>query len=109
MKRFIKCEERGQSMLIPDRLEDWIGDDKPGRAIDDFVDELDLGGLGFVGVEPQSTGRPAHHSCVLLKLYIYGNLNRVQSSRRHRATNRVQTLRIDSPLSLRHCPCGSRR
>jgi transposase len=68
--------------LFPERLEDWIGDDNPVRAIDVFVAELDLGGLGFDRVEPLATGRPAYHPADMLKLYIYGYLNRVQSSRR---------------------------
>jgi transposase len=63
-------------------LEDWIGEDNPVRAIDVFVEELDLSDLGFVGVDPEATGRPSYHPSVLLKLYIYGYLNRVQSSRR---------------------------
>ena len=82
MKRFVEGVDRSQSTLFPDRLEDWIGDDNAVRVVDVFVDELDLGGLGFGGVEPQATGRPAYHPSVLLKLYIYGYLNRVQSSRR---------------------------
>ncbi len=82
MKRFIEGEDRGQSTLFPERLDEYIGEDNPVRVIDVFVDELDLGGLGFVRVEPQATGRPAYHPSVLLKLYIYGYLNRVQSSRR---------------------------
>ena len=82
MKRFVEGVARGQSTLFPDRLEDWIGDDNPVRVIDVFVDELDLGGLGFDRVDPKATGRPGYHPSVLLKLYIYGYLNRVQSSRR---------------------------
>ena len=82
MKRFIKGEDRGQSTLFPEQLEDWIGDDNAVRVIDVFVEELDLGGLGFGRVAPRATGRPGYHPCVLLKLYIYGYLNRVQSSRR---------------------------
>ena len=82
MKRFVEGAERGQSSLFPERLEDWIGDDNPVRVIDVFVDALDLGGLGFDRVEPRATGRPGYHPSVLLKLYIYGYLNRVQSSRR---------------------------
>ncbi len=82
MKRFIEGVDRGQSTLFPERLEDWIGEDNPVRVIDVFVDELDLGGLGFERVEPRETGRPGYHPSVLLKLYIYGYLNRVQSSRR---------------------------
>jgi transposase len=82
MKRFVEGVDRGQSTLFPDRLEDWIGDDNPVQVIDVFVDELDLGGLGFGRVEPRATGRPGYHPSVLLKLYVYGYLNRVQSSRR---------------------------
>ena len=82
MKRFIAGAYRGQSTLLPECLDDWVDDDNPVRAIDAFVDELDLAGLGFDGVEPAATGRPAYHPSVLLKLYIYGYLNRVQSSRR---------------------------
>ncbi len=82
MKRFIEGVDRSQSTLFPERLEDWIGDDNPVRVIDVFVDELDLGGLGFGRVAPLSTGRPSYHPSALLKLYIYGYLNRVQSSRR---------------------------
>jgi transposase len=82
MKRFVEGVDRSQSTLFPDRLEDWIGDDNAVRVIDVFVDELDLGGLGFGRVEPRATGRPGYHPSDLLKLYIYGYLNRVQSSRR---------------------------
>ena len=82
MKRFVEGTDRGQSTLFPECLEDWIGEDNPVRVIDVFVDELDLAELGFGGVDPEVTGRPSYHPSVLLKLYIYGYLNRVQSSRR---------------------------
>ena len=82
MRRFVEGADRGQSTLFPECLEDWIGEDNPVRVIDVFVDELDLAELGFSGVEPEATGRPSYHPSVLLKLYIYGYLNRVQSSRR---------------------------
>ena len=82
MKRFIEGVDRNQATLFPDRLEDWVGEDNPVRVIDAFVEALDLGGLGFDRVAPSATGRPAYHPAVLLKLYIYGYLNRVQSSRR---------------------------
>ena len=82
MKRFIEGADRGQSTLFPECVEDWIGEDNPVRVIDVFVDELDLAELGFGGVDPEATGRPSYHPSVLLKLYIYGYLNRVQSSRR---------------------------
>src|SRR5213075_898088 len=82
MKRFVEGAARGQNTLFPECLEDWIGEDNPVRVIDVFVEELDLAELGFSGVDPEATGRPSYHPSVLLKLYIYGYLNRVQSSRR---------------------------
>jgi transposase len=82
MRRFVEGMDRGQSALFPECLEDWITEDNPVRAIDVFVDELDLADLGFDGVAPEVTGRPSYHPSGLLKLYIYGYLNRVQSSRR---------------------------
>jgi transposase len=82
MKRFIKGANRDQWVLMPERLGDFIGDDNPVRVVDAYVESLDLRGLGFKGAEPCTTGRPAYHPSVLLKLYIYGYLNRIQSSRR---------------------------
>lgn len=82
MKRFIEGADRGQSTLLPECLDDWIDEENAVRAIDAFVDALDMKELGFDGVEPAATGRPAFHPSALLKLYIYGYLNRVQSSRR---------------------------
>src|SRR6476661_5392034 len=82
MKRFVEGPDRSQSTLLPECLDDWIDEENPVRVIDCFVDALDLADLGFEGVEPAATGRPAYHPSVLLKLYIYGYLNRVQSSRR---------------------------
>jgi len=82
MARFVVGDDRSQSTLFPERLDDYLGEDNPVRAIDVFVDELDLGSLGFDGVEPEATGRPAYHPGTLLKIYVYGYLNRVQSSRR---------------------------
>ena len=82
MRRFVEGVDRVQSTLFPECLEDWICEENPVRAIDVFVDELALAELGFDGVAPEITGRPSYHPSVLLKLYIYGYLNRVQSSRR---------------------------
>ena len=82
MKRFIEGAERSQSTLFPERLDDYIDDDNPVRAIDAFVDALDLIALGFDRVIPEATGRPGYHPATLLKIYIYGYLNQVQSSRR---------------------------
>jgi transposase len=82
MKRFVEGADRGQSTLLPECLDDWIEENNPVRVIDAFVDALDLSELGFDGVAPELTGRPSYHPSVLVKLYIYGYLNRVQSSRR---------------------------
>src|SRR2546425_13034644 len=82
MKRFIEGEERSQVTLLPECLDDYIAEDNPIRVVDVFVDELRLHELGFEGAEPAATGRPSYHPAVLLKIYIYGYLNRVQSSRR---------------------------
>src|SRR5690349_14372636 len=82
MKRFVEGVDRGQSTLFPECLDDWIDADNPVRVIDVFVEALDLGALDFGGVDPKATGRPSYHPSVLLKLYVYGYLNRVQSSRR---------------------------
>src|ERR1700693_3118104 len=77
MTRFVVGDDRSQSTLFPERLDDYLGEDNPVRAIDVFVDELDLAKL-----EPEARGRPASHPATLWKIYVYGYLNRVQSSRR---------------------------
>ncbi len=82
MKRFIEGADRSQITLFPDRLEDYIAEDNPVRVVDAFVDQLDLSGLGFSRVDPSVIGRPGYRPSDLLKLHIYGYLNRVQSSRR---------------------------
>jgi transposase len=83
MKRFVEGTDRGQITLFPAVLDDYVGEDNPVRAIDAFVDGLDLARLGFWGVVPLlATGRQAYHPAPLLKIYIYGYFNRVQSSRR---------------------------
>ncbi len=84
MKRFVEGMNRGQSALFPEYLEDRICEDNPVRVIDAFVEELDLAELKFYGVDPEATGRSSYHPSALLKLYIYGYLNRVESSRRRR-------------------------
>ena len=81
MTDFIEGENRSQATLFPERLDDYISEENPVRVIDVFVDELDIGTLGFK-VQPEMTGRPAYHPATLLKIYIYGYLNRVQSTRR---------------------------
>ena len=82
MKRFVDGVDRSQGLLLPDRLEDYVDDDNPVRVVDAFVEALDLGGLGFEAVNRAASGRPAYHPGALLKIYIYGYLNRIQSSRR---------------------------
>src|SRR5919106_6601831 len=82
MKRFVEGEDRRQATLLPECLDDYVAQDNPVRIIEAFVDELDLASLGFAGVVPETTGRPAYHPATLLKIYIYGYLNRVPSSRR---------------------------
>ena len=69
MKRFLVGADRGQSTLLPECLDEWIDESNPVRAVDAFVDALDLGKLGFEGVVPEVTGRPSYHPSALLKLY----------------------------------------
>jgi len=104
MKRFIEGIDRSQTTLFPERLEDWVGEDNPVRVIDVFVDELELESLGFDRVVPLWTGRPAYHPSSLLKLYIYGYLNRVQSSRRleREAGRNVEVMWLTGRLAPDH-------
>src|SRR5215213_8326526 len=104
MRRFVEGADRAQNTFFPECLEDWVGEDNPVRVIDVFVDELDLAELGFAGVDPEITGRPSYHPSVLLKLYIYGYLNRVQSSRRleREALRNVEVMWLMSRLAPDH-------
>ena len=104
MRRFVEGVDRGQSTLFPQYLEDWICEDNPVRAVDVFVDGLDLAEHGFSGIEPEATGRPSYHPSVLLKLYIYGYLNRVQSSRRleREAGRNVEAMWLTGRLAPDH-------
>ena len=89
MKRFAEGEDRTQGVLLPEFLDDYVAEDNPVRAIDVFVDELDLRGLGFEGVVAETTGRPAYHPATMLKIYVCGYVNQIQSSRRlERETSR---------------------
>jgi len=101
MKRFIEGEDRTQITLLPECLDDYIAEDNPIRAVEVFIDELDLGTLGFAGVAPAATGRPSYHPAVLLKLYLYGYLNRIQSSRRleREAQRNVELMWLTGRLS----------
>src|ERR1700709_1480232 len=82
MHRFIDGEDRMQRALLPHSLEDYVGEENPVRVVEVFIEELDLAALGFSGMTPAATGRPAYHPSTMLKIYLYGYLNRVQSSRR---------------------------
>ena len=82
MSRYIAGDDRTQSVLFPERLDDWVEEDNAVRVVDVFVDALDLAQLGFERAQPAETGRPAYHPATLLKIYVYGYLNRIQSSRR---------------------------
>jgi transposase len=82
MKRFVEENIRAQGFLLPESIDEYVGADNPVRVIEAFVEELDLFKLGFEGVEPEATGRPRYHPSTMLKIYLYGYLNRIQSSRR---------------------------
>lgn len=81
MKRFIEGADRTQTVLFPAALDDYVAEDNAVRVIDVFVEALNLEALGFDGALPADTGRPSYHPSILLKIYIYGYLNRIQSSR----------------------------
>ena len=104
MTRFVEGSDRRQPTLLPSCLDDYVSEDNPARVVDVFVDELDLRSLGFEGMAPASTGRPAYHPATLLKLYIYGYLNRVQSSRRleREAQRNVELMWLTGKLSPDH-------
>lgn len=82
MGRFVAGEDRRQDFLLPASLDDYVSQDNPVRVVEAFIDELDLHSLGFTGATPARTGRPSYHPSTMLKIYLYGYLNRVQSSRR---------------------------
>ena len=116
MKRYIEGVNRDHRTLFPDSLEDWVDEDNPVRVIDVFVDELNLRGLGFDRAEPEATGRPGYHPSVLLKLYIYGYVNRVHSSRRleREAGRNIEVMwlvgrLVPDPQDNRRFPQGQRR
>ena len=104
MSRFVEGEDRRQAALLPSCLDDYVSDDNPARVVDVFVDELDLLALGFDGMAPAATGRPAYHPRTLLKLYIYGYLNRVQSSRRleREAQRNIELMWLTGKLAPDH-------
>jgi transposase len=100
MKRFIEGADRTQVTLLPDCVDDYVGTDNPVRVIEAFVDQLDLREMGFESVDPEATGRPAYHPSVMLKIYIYGYLNRVQSSRRleHETQRNIEVMWLTGRL-----------
>src|ERR1700731_206118 len=104
MPGFVAGLDRGQATLLPECLEDWVDESNPVRAVDVFVDALELRDLGFDGVDPAATGRPAYHPSAMLKLYIYGYLNRVQSSRRleRKAGRNVEVMWLTGRLIPDH-------
>src|SRR6202048_921701 len=82
MKRFVEGEDRRQGVLLPEYLDDYVSEENPVRVVEAFVDALELAALGFAGVVPEATGRPAYHPGLLLKIYVYGYINQIASSRR---------------------------
>ena len=104
MSGYIEGIDREQSALFPERLEDWIDENNPVRAIDAFVDALDLATLDLARTAPGRMGRPKYHAVVLLKLYIYGYLNKVQSSRRleREAGRNVEVMWLTTRLAPDH-------
>src|SRR5580704_1613039 len=104
MSRFVEGADRRQATLLPSCLDDYVSEDNPARVVDVFVDELDLQALEFESMTPASTGRPAYHPGTLLKLYIYGYLNRVSSSRRleREAQRNVELMWLTGRLAPDH-------
>jgi len=82
MGRFVEGEDWPQDSFLPASLDDYVAEDNPVRVVEAFIDVLDLMALGFGGAEPAATGRPAYHEATMLKIYLYGYLHRIQSSRR---------------------------
>ena len=104
MARFVEGADRHQIALLPDCLDDYVDADNPVRVVDAFVDELDLAALGFAGVMPAATGRPGYHPATLLKLYLYGYLNQVASSRRleREAGRNIEVMWLTGRLAPDH-------
>jgi transposase len=101
MKRFVEGESRSQSTLLPESLDNYVAEDNSVRVVDAFIEELDLRQLGFTGIDPKPTGRPAYHPCIMLKIYVYGYLNRIQSSRRleHETHRNVELMWLTGRLT----------
>jgi len=103
MSGFIEGDDRNQATLFPERLDDYVAEDSPVRVIDVFIDDLDISGLGFK-TEPNDTGRPGYHATTMLKIYVYGYLNRVQSSRclEHETQRNVEMMWLTGRLAPDH-------
>src|SRR3546814_20459519 len=112
MAGYVEGVDRGQATLFPDRLEDFVDEHNPVRVVDAFVDALDLRELGFARAVPTTLGRPGYHPAVLLKLYVYGYLNRIPSSRRleREASRTVELMRSEERRVGKECvsTCRSR-
>src|SRR3546814_2838309 len=104
MAGYVEGVDRGQATLFPDRLEDFVDEHNPVRVVDAFVDALDLRELGFARAVPTTLGRPGYHPAVLLKLYVYGYLNRIPSSRRleREASRNVELMWLTGRLAPDH-------
>src|SRR5258705_13917884 len=111
MQGFVQGADRQQATLLPECLEDWVDESNPVRAVDVFVDALELRALGFDGVDPAETGGPASHPSPMVKLYIYGYLNRVQSSRRleGEAGRNLEVMWLTGRLAPDHKPIAAFR
>lgn len=108
MGRFVDCADRRQDFLLPASLDDYVSEDNPVRAVEAFINALDLKALGFAGMMPAETGRPAYHPATMLKIYLYGYLNRVQSSRRleREAGRNVELERFSTAMNQSGIPTG---
>ena len=109
MARYVEGRDRSQSFLLPENIDDYVGEENPVRAVEAFVDALDLAQLRFGKVIPAETGRPSYHPSTMLKIYLYGYLKRIQSSRRldhlMEALGSEQLVRATRCLALRQrCP-----
>jgi transposase len=104
MKRFIEGIDRSQVSLLPECVDDYVSEDNPVRVVEAFVDQLDLREMGFEAIDPEATGRPGFHPSVMLKIYLYGYLNRVQSSRRleHETQRNVELMWLTGRLMPDH-------
>jgi len=105
MKRFVEGKDRRQTTLLPDCIDDYVSEDNPVRVFDIFVDDLDLAALHFAGMMPAVTGRPAYHPSTLLKIYLYGYLNQIQSSRRleREAQRNIELMWLVKPTTMCRC------